>query len=134
MAELALPGAGESVPLNTVMARLSGIEEEMRAVRGFLERLVRVEERREADAREIGELRAQVMQQAMELAARRVTLVTLRTDLDGALSRLDGVQKTSSRSAWAISGIERLFWILATAVAGVLAAAVGARIGGGGGG
>lgn len=123
MAELQLPGDAGGVE-----RRLDGIEKEIREMRGFLERLVRVEERREADAREISDLRKQVMQQALDAATLRMSAVTLRTDLDALRitaaelrDDLDAVRDSSRRSAWSLGGIERLFWLLATAVAGLAA-------------
>jgi uncharacterized protein HemX len=84
--------------------RLDGIESELRELRGLMTQLVRVEERGIADRAEMARLSAE--------------LVTLRGALDKMRGTVDSVQAKSARTSWAMSNIERLFWL---AVAGAIA-------------
>lgn len=115
-------------PSSRVERRLDGIEAEMREVRGFLERLVRVEERRATDARELNELRAMVRHQAEEMRALMVNTAQLRRDVDGALETLTTLSTSAQHSAWVVGGMERLWWIGVTAVVGLASAFFGARL------
>lgn len=110
--------------------RLLGIEDELRTVRGFLERLVRVEERREADARELRELRDANASGRAQLSSMAATVVQLRADLDEAQATLDRLAPMAARTGWVIGGVERLGWIVVTAFVGLVAAALGSRFGG----
>jgi len=84
--------------------RLDGIETELRQMRGLMSDLVRVEERGIADRAEMARLSGE--------------LTTLRQELNKVRGALDLVQAKSARTSWAMSNIERLFWL---AVAGVIA-------------
>lgn len=88
--------AGDSIPVTVVEARLSGIESELRALRGLVERLVRVEER---------------------IAASQQQVAVLQSELTALRSRLDATAAVGQRSAWTVSGLERLGWIAAAALA-----------------
>lgn len=97
MANLQLPEQTQThMPISLVDARLRGIEDELRLLRGLVERLVRVEERMANSQRQTDAL--------------QVELATLR-------GRLDATASAGQRSAWSIDRFERLGWIVVAAVA-----------------
>lgn len=110
--------------------RLSGIEDELRTVRGFLERLVRVEERREADARELRELRDASASSRAQLSGVAATVGQMRADLDEVQDKLASLAPAAARTGWVVGGVERLGWIVLTSLAGLAAAVLGSRFGG----
>lgn len=109
--------------------RLSGIEDELRTVRGFLERLVRVEERREADARELRELRDASASSRAQLSGLAATVVQMRADLDEVKDTLASLAPVAARTGWVIGGVERLGWIVVTALSSLVAGVLGSRWG-----
>lgn len=102
-----------------VEARLAGIEAELRLMRNVLERMARVEERTLHYERLYSELKddSETARKAMQ------------DDLAALRERLDAVTASSARSSWAVGGIERLGWIVMTALAGLMAALVGKKFG-----
>lgn len=110
--------------------RLSGIEDELRTVRGFLERLVRVEERREADARELRELRAVTANSSAQLSGMAATVAQMRAELDEVQDTLASLAPAAARTGWVVGGVERLVWIVVTALSGLVAGVLGSRLGG----
>ncbi|MDD3652558.1 hypothetical protein [Immundisolibacter sp.] len=110
--------------------RLSGIEDELRTVRGFLERLVRVEERREADARELRELRSVTASSSVQLSGMAATVAQMRAELDEVQDTLASLAPAAARTGWVVGGVERLVWIVVTALSGLVAGVLGSRLGG----
>lgn len=96
---------GTYISAALIDSRLSGIEDELRLLRGLVERLVRVEERQ--------------AQNHDDIQALRIEQATLR-------SKLDAAAAAGARSSWSIDRIERLGWVVVAA----LAAWVGQRFGG----
>ena len=83
-----------------VDSKLRGIEEELRALRSLIERLVRVEERQAQNQSEINALRADHSDLARELT-----------------KKIDAAALAGSRSTWSIDRFERIGWILVAAIA-----------------
>lgn len=78
---------------------MASIEHSITDIRGFLERLVRVEERSLTGAQNMGRIE-------VHLAA-----------MDARLSR---AESSASHSGWIVGGLERLGWLIAAAVSGWL--------------
>lgn len=112
-----------------VLGRLEGIEDELRVVRGFLERLVRVEERREADARALRELQETTARHEVQLTGVLNEVSQLRGDLDEVSKKLNSMTPLITRTGFFLGWVERSFWVLVTAGAGLVAAILGGRWG-----
>ena len=102
-----------------VEARLTGIEAELRLMRDVLERMARVEERTLHYERLYSDLKddAEAARQAMQ------------GDIGALRLRLEAVTTASARSSWAVGGIERLGWIVITALVALAATLTGKKFG-----
>jgi peptidoglycan hydrolase CwlO-like protein len=96
MSETAAAYHEHHIPVAVVEARLTGIESELRALRGLVERLVRVEER---------------------IANSQAKVEALQAELAILKAKIDTAASIGQQSSWQVGNIERLGWIVITALA-----------------